>query len=139
MAVARGNILTSPHADTFLQGVVALSHRSAGVTPADLNKSPIVAQAPRAQLYGKEEELARPLSWWDLFTWWHVAAMNWPGFGNRAHRGPVFLPWHRLYLRRLEEAIQVVSGKADFGLPYWDWAEDGTLPLPRSSKRRSGR
>jgi tyrosinase len=39
----------------------------------------------------------------------------------------VFAPWHRLFLRRLEEAIQAVTGAQDFGLPYWDWAQDGEL------------
>jgi hypothetical protein len=50
-------------------------------------------------------ELNRPLIWWDLFAWWHVAAMNWPtsGGGNSAHGGPIFAPWHRLYMRRLEQ------------------------------------
>jgi tyrosinase len=52
--------------------------------------------------------------------------MSWSaGGGNRAHRGPIFLPWHRLYLRRLEEAVQIVSGDDDFALPYWDWSDDG--------------
>lgn len=125
MAVARQNVLSSPHAQTFLDGAVALSRRQTGITPAQLNASGIVQQAPSARLYGTAAELDRQLSWWDLFTWWHVAAMSWPAVGNRAHRGPVFLPWHRLFLRRLEEAIQTVSGKPDFGLPYWDWAEDG--------------
>jgi tyrosinase len=74
-------------------------------------------------------ERSRPLSWWDLLTWWHVAAMNWLTVptGNRAHGGPVFAPWHRLFLRRLEEAIQSVTADIAFGLPYWDWAQDGQL------------
>ena len=60
-----------------------------------------------------------------------MVAMAWvtSNGGNRAHRGPIFLPWHRMYLRRFEEAIQTVTGDADFGLPYWDWATDGdSLP-----------
>jgi tyrosinase len=127
MAVVRRNVLTSPHAEAFLDGAVALSRRATGVTPAQLNQSQTVQRAPRARLYGTAVELTRPLSWWDLFTWWHVAAMNWPSVGNRAHRGPVFCPWHRLFLRRLEEAVQAVGGDPDFALPYWDWAEDGGL------------
>lgn len=128
MAVTRGNVLSSPHAEAFLEGAVALSQRSTGVAPERLNQSGIVQRAPAARLFGTQQELARPLSWWDLFSWWHVAAMSWPGVGNRAHRGPVFLPWHRLYLRRLEQAIQIVGGDEDFALPYWDWAADGALP-----------
>jgi tyrosinase len=128
MAVLRGNILTSAHAQTFLESVVVLSALSTEITPAQLNAG-VPAQASAARLFGTAEEIDRPLSWWDLFAWWHVTAMSWPtgGGGNRAHRGPVFLPWHRLYLHRLEEAIQAVSGDAAFGLPYWDWTEDGEL------------
>jgi len=127
MAVVRSNVLTSEHMATYADGVLDLSRRPTSITPAQLNDSTIVQRAPAARIFGTAAELNRPLSWWDLFTWWHVVAMNWttPGGGNRAHGGPVFAPWHRLYLRRLEEAIQAVTGKRDFGLPYWDWATDG--------------
>ncbi len=109
--------------------MLELSRRLTQVTPAQLNASPTVQQAPGARILGTAAELNRPLSWWDLFTWWHVAAMSWPtpGGGNRAHGGPIFSPWHRLYLRRLEEAIQSATNDPSFGLPYWDWAEDGQL------------
>ena len=129
MAVIRANVLTSPHASAYAAGVLDLSRRPTSITPAQVNGSSIVQQAPAARIFGTAAELNRPLSWWDLFTWWHVVAMNWPtpGGGNRAHGGPVFAPWHRMYLRRLEQAIQSVTGDPDFGLPYWDWAEDGQL------------
>jgi tyrosinase len=127
MAVLRSNVLTSPHAQTFLDSVVGLSQLPT-VTATQLNQSVPVA-APAARIFGTAAEMNRSLSWWDLFTWWHVAAMSWPtGGGNRAHRGPVFLPWHRLFLRRLEEAIQQVSGDPNAALPYWAWNEDGELP-----------
>jgi tyrosinase len=53
-----------------------------------------------------------------------------PGQGDRnaAHRGPVFLPWHRFMLILLELQLQRVLSDPDFGLPYWDWAADGELP-----------
>jgi tyrosinase len=129
MAVVRANVLTSPDAEVFAAGVLALGRRQTPITPAQLNASAGVQQAPGARIFGTAAELSRPLSWWDLFTWWHVLAMNWPtpGGGNRAHGGPIFAPWHRLYLRRLEQAIQAVTGEPGFGLPYWDWAEDGQL------------
>jgi tyrosinase len=128
MAVVRGNVLTSPHTGTFLTAAVRLSQRTTGVTPAQLNQS-VPQQAPAARIFGPATEMARPLSWWDLFTWWHVAAMSWPtAGGNRAHGGPVFLPWHRLFLRRLEQAVQAVSDDPNAALPYWDWSGDGALP-----------
>ena len=128
MAVVRRNVLTSPDTSTYAAGVLDLSRRATSITPTQLNGSSIVQRAPAARIFGTAAELNRPLSWWDLFAWWHVVAMNWPtpGGGNRAHGGPVFAPWHRLYLRRLEQAIQAVTSKADFGLPYWDWASDGS-------------
>jgi tyrosinase len=128
MAVVRRNILVSPHAQVYLDGVVALSRRQTTVTPAQLNQSRLLDRAPDARLFGSAAELDRPLRWWDLLAWWHLAAMSWPtGGGNRAHRGPIFLPWHRLFLRRLEEAIQTASGDDEFALPYWDWSQDGEL------------
>ncbi len=117
MAVVRRNVVVSPHAQAFLDGVVALSRRQTTVTPVQLNQSPLLARAPGARIFGPAAELDRPLAWWDLLTWWHLAAVSWStGEGNRAHRGPIFLPWHRLYLRRLEEAIQTVSGNQDLAL-----------------------
>ena len=62
---------------------------------------------------------------WDLFVIWHWAAMQLvtsprAAMRNLAHGGPVFLPWHRLYLLRLEQQLQRHSSDADAGLPYWD-------------------
>jgi tyrosinase len=48
---------------------------------------------------------------------------------NAAHRGSIFLPWHRFMLRLFELHLQRVLQDTDFGLPYWDWAvEDDTPP-----------
>jgi tyrosinase len=40
-----------------------------------------------------------------------------------ASREPFFLPWHRLYLLAFEDIVRVVSGRADFALPYWDYTD----------------
>jgi tyrosinase len=40
-----------------------------------------------------------------------------------------FLPWHRVYLLQLEQAIQAIH--PDVTIPYWDWtktAEEGIPP-----------
>ena len=127
MAGIRENILASTQArDQFLQGVVALDQEMSGVTALDVfnflqnNNIPLPMQG-----------INQELSTYDLFVLWHVVAMSLPmPPGNAAHSGPVFLPWHRMYLIRLEEQLQRVLGNADFGLPYWDWAEDGELASP---------
>jgi tyrosinase len=64
---------------------------------------------------------------------WHYIAMNRftpPGQQDRnaAHRGPVFLPWHRFMLVLLELHLQRVLDDDTVGVPYWDWAADGDLP-----------
>lgn len=35
-----------------------------------------------------------------------------------------FLPWHRLQLVHMERIVAAASGKDDFAMPYWDWADD---------------
>ncbi len=40
----------------------------------------------------------------------------------RAHGGPMFGPWHRLYLVLFENALRAVSGKR-ITVPYWDWTD----------------
>ena len=113
----RRNILASNTArDGFIQGVRALNQELTELTTAGLG-----IPGPDTQL-----------STWDLFALWHHFTMEIatpPGSGrNAAHRGPVFLPWHRWMLLLLEQQLQRVLGDPDFGLPYWDWAADGDHP-----------
>lgn len=125
MAGIRENILVNSSVrDAFLQAMVDLDNEASGVTAGQLfaflqdNGIPL-------QMAGIDQEV----STYDLFVFWHVAAMSVPlAPGNAAHSGPIFLPWHRMFLIRLEEQMQRVLGDADFGLPYWDWAADGELP-----------
>lgn len=119
MAVTRKNILTDRSVrDKFIQGVLALKQEPSGRTTADFG------------IRGR----AQSVSTYDLFVVWHHTAMMRPtpagnaAGRNAAHRGPVFCPWHRVMLLLLEQNFQRVLGDATFGLPYWDWAEDGDLP-----------
>ena len=103
----RPNILSSATARTqFVNGVIALKAQFTGVTTQSLG------------IAGPN----RPVSTWDRFMAWHHAAMG------VAHSRPIFLPWHRMMLRTLEQLIGQAVGNPNFGLPYWDWAADGQLP-----------
>ena len=106
MPTRRNIVVDSASRQQYVQGVLALKAQFTGVTTTSLGIS-----GP-----------SRPVSTWDRFVAWHSAAM---GF---AHRGPLFLPWHRLMLRALEQLLAQVLNQPAFGLPYWDWAADGQLP-----------
>ena len=112
MVVTRVNILNNDSIrDQFIQGVKLL----------------------------KEESLSS--GWpntYDLFVIWHYTAMNTftpstQSNRNAAHMGPIFLPWHRYMLILLEYHLQRVLNDDSFGLPYWDWARDGELPVSQQN------
>lgn len=90
----------------------------------------------------REVAPGEPISTYDKYVFWHYRAMMTltpeppspnPDSRNAAHIGPVFCPWHRMFLNRLEQEIQSVLGSPDFGLPYWDWAADGEMADPGGS------
>ena len=124
MAGIRANILSNVQAkDDFIRGMVLLDQERPGVTAADVF-SFLQRNLPNLRLQGINQDL----STYDLFVLWHVFAMNTRmATGNGAHSNPLFLPWHRMYLLRLEENLQRVLNDNNFGLPYWDWAADGEL------------
>lgn len=122
MAVRRDILNDVAARDAFIQAVLALDQEFPGTTTEDLG------------IDGPSTEL----SLWDLFTLWHYYTMNIAtpdgSSRNAAHRGPVFLPWHRWLLLLLELHMQRVLGDPDFGLPYWDWAADGDLPASEQTR-----
>ena len=128
MAAVRRNILTDETArKNYIQGVKLLKQEQLGPTTADLG-----IPGPPVQV-----------STYDLFVAWHHLAMDTftpptQSDRNAAHRGPVFLPWHRTFLSRLEEELQRVTADAQTALPYWDWAADGELPADEQRRRRCG-
>ncbi|MFE3858108.1 tyrosinase family protein [Streptomyces griseorubiginosus] len=125
MAVVRKNILTDTVArDAYIAGVQLLKQENSAFTTADFGIG-----GPAA-----------PVRTYDLFVIWHIWAMRTPvppggnpKMRNAAHMGPIFLPWHRVMLNLFEANLQRVLGDTGFGLPYWDWAEDGELDHPKNS------
>jgi tyrosinase len=102
----RRNIVTNATARRqYVDAAIALKNQFTGVTTRMLG------------IAGPDT----PVSTWDRFVAWHHTAMG------VAHRGPLFLPWHRLMLRTLEQLMAQAINDATFGLPYWDWSADGEL------------
>ena len=116
-SVTRPNVVTNAAARAkYANGVKLLKAEFSGPTTTSLG-----IPGPSAKV-----------STYDLFIVWHHVAMSTltpatQNDRNAAHRGPVFLPWHRFMLRQLELNFQRVLSDATFGLPYWDWAADGQL------------
>ncbi|MBO1414326.1 tyrosinase family protein [Streptomyces sp. FH025] len=125
MPVVRKNILKDATArDDYIAGVLALKQERTAFTTDQLG-----VPGPPA-----------PVFTYDQFVIWHCWTMMTPVppggdplKRNAAHRGPIFLPWHRVMLSLLEVKIQKILGKPDFALPYWDWAADGDLGSPTNA------
>jgi tyrosinase len=60
---------------------------------------------------------------YDTLVNWHLQMMQLPMNQMRAHMSPMFLPWHREFLRLLELDLQEVSGDPTLAIPYWDWSD----------------
>ncbi len=126
MAVVRYNIVKNPAVcGQYVRGVKLLKAEFTGPTTSHLG------------IPGPSQKV----STYDLFVVWHHLAMTTftpptQGDRNAAHRGPVFLPWHRFMLLQLQMNLQRVLNDSTFGLPYWDWAADGQL-APGAQKTAS--
>ncbi|KAJ3045383.1 hypothetical protein HDV00_010253 [Rhizophlyctis rosea] len=57
---------------------------------------------------------------YDDFVYSHWKALM------QAHNTAAFLPWHRVFIRALEEALKTCGWKKP--LPYWDWSHDSQAP-----------
>lgn len=80
---------------------------------------------------------------WDKLVRMHAISMSrstlLPGettadtLRNAAHRGPAFLPWHRVFLIELEDALNAVApAGTQISIPYWPWeteADPANVPL----------
>ncbi|KAJ3257067.1 hypothetical protein HDU77_002866 [Chytriomyces hyalinus] len=53
-----------------------------------------------------------------------------------AHGLPIFLPWHREFLRQFEEEMQLIN--PSISVPYWDWGFNADKPLSNTDMFSSG-
>ena len=57
----------------------------------------------------------------DPQSYFALAGQHWfPPPNECKHHNDLYLPWHRVFVRRFEDALRSVPGCADVTLPYWD-------------------
>lgn len=125
MAYTRNNVLHDRVSlEKFVKGVSLLKHEESGRFTTDFN-----IPGPKS-----------PVHTYDLFVLYHIRMGNAPipsggnpMVRNTAHRGPIFLPWHRQMILALEAHIQRVLSDTTFRLPYWDWSADGDNGSPTNA------
>lgn len=50
---------------------------------------------------------------------------------NQCEHGTIhFFTWHRAYLMTFEQVLRDAAGDPSLTLPYWDWTNNRTVPLP---------
>lgn len=113
--MTRRNILTNPaDRDRFLQACVALDEAGSGLMASEAYRM-IRGINPQIRMEGVDQEL----SYYDLVVLWQWTAMGLDlSVGNAAHSGPIFLPWHRMYMLLVEQWMRIMLDDSDFGLPY---------------------
>jgi tyrosinase len=77
------------------------------------------------------------ISLYDEFVKTHLDAFScsrrWENTGA-AHNSPLFLPWHRELLLKLEQVLRQVSGNKAITVPYWDWTDPASTAAVFSPK-----
>jgi tyrosinase len=83
-------------------------------------------------IYKEAIGLMKGLSSSDKRSWNNQAGIHGTvaGFNKCPHRSWFFLPWHRAYLFNFEKICQKLTGESKFGLPYWNWSMDNSIPSP---------
>jgi tyrosinase len=66
--------------------------------------------------------------------WAGVHGLPVPMYCDQAHGQPAFLPWHRAYLYRFEQALRDTGH--DVMLPWWDWTKVRQIPAAYDEPKR---
>lgn len=65
--------------------------------------------------------LSNDVSYYDSLVILHASQ---PPANLIAHRASGFLPWHRLFLLLIEDALHSVGYPCHLGFPYWEWEDE---------------
>jgi tyrosinase len=85
------------------------------------------------EIYKEAINLMKGLPNSDPRSWSNQSAIHGTvsgGFNKCPHGSWFFLPWHRAYLFYFEQICRTLTGEAKFGLPYWNWAMNNSVPSP---------
>lgn len=66
--------------------------------------------------------------------WAGIHGLPLPMYCDIAHGRPAFLPWHRAYLYRFEQALRDTGH--DVMLPWWDWTKVREIPAAYAEPTR---
>ncbi|MFL5896901.1 MAG: tyrosinase family protein [Solirubrobacterales bacterium] len=66
--------------------------------------------------------------------WAGIHGLPLPKYCAQAHGQPAFLPWHRAYLYRFEQALRDTGH--DVTLPWWDWTRVREVPAAYDEEKR---
>jgi tyrosinase len=79
----------------------------------------------QVDIYRNAVSLMKALPTSDARNWTNQASIH---NNHCPHGNWFFFPWHRAYLFHFEKICQKLTGEAGFGLPYWNWCLDGSIP-----------
>ena len=116
-----GSGSAAPTSTTIPEGVIARPNAK-DLTPAQ--RSAFVGALRKLQTTPYPGDST--ISWYGEFVKEHSEAFSCDvarGPVGAVHNSPLFLPWHREFLIRLENAMQQVTGDTSIRIPYWDWTD----------------
>jgi len=105
---------TAEHRQKIIEGVKKMKATPSPWSSGFHTRGPLAGQPVPARWHN--------LSWYDTLVTLHATQALENSFG---HMGPVFAPWHRIFLDMYEEGLNEVMGNPDPPLkqPFWDWTD----------------
>jgi tyrosinase len=104
-----------------------------------VRQRPNIAEMTAPQIAELREAFAKLQEWTDDRGYQALAAVHGLPlkiYCDLAHGQPAFLPWHRAYLYRFEQALRDTGH--DVMLPWWDWTTARGVPSAYDEENRPG-